>query len=91
MTTPSVVNVFHVEQKSVLAAFLLTFFFGPLGLLYATVTGGVIMIAAFLAIGVLSFLTLGMASILVLPAWIICVVWGVMAASKAKPRVIEWR
>jgi hypothetical protein len=32
-----------------------------------------------------------MASILVLPAWIICVVWGVIAASKAKPRVIERR
>ena len=34
-----------VAPKSVGVAFVLTFFFGPLGLLYATVTGGLVMMA----------------------------------------------
>lgn len=73
-------------DKSVVIALLLTLFFGPLGMLYSTITGGIIMLVVCLAILGLSALTLGLASVLFLPAWIICVVWGVLAAAKkAKP------
>lgn len=81
------INVFQVQEKSLLAAFFLTLFFGPLGMLYSTIAGGVIMLVAYLAILGLSLLTLGVASALFLPAWIICIVWGMIAA-KSRSRVI---
>lgn len=70
-------------RKSVVAAFLLTFFFGPLGMLYSTVTGGIIMLVVCLAILGLTVVTMGLASALMLPAWIVCIVWGVVAAARA--------
>lgn len=82
-TTPpsaATINVFQVQQKSLLAAFLLTLFFGPLGMLYSTIAGGVIMLVVYLAILGLSIVTLGMASLLFLPAWIVCITWGMIAA-----------
>jgi len=65
------------KAKSVGTAFLLAIFFGPLGLLYASVTGGVIMF----------ILTI---PILILTAFIgiffinpICSIWAVIAANQA--------
>lgn len=66
--------------KSVWAAFFLTFLFGPLGLLYATVGGGIFMI--FLAM-VVGFFTLGFGLIFV---WLLSMIWGVTAAMMSKGR-----
>lgn len=51
-------------EKSVLVGLILTFFFGPVGMLYATVIGALIMLAVSVVIG---FLTAGIGLILVWP------------------------
>lgn len=70
-----------VERKSVLLAFLLTLFFGPLGMLYSTVAGALIMLAIS---AVLAFLTGGLSLIITHP---ICIIWGCIAASASKRRL----
>lgn len=71
------------QEKSVIAAFLLAFFFGPLGLLYATIGGGIVMIIVAFIVGIVTF---GFGALI---TWPIAVIWAVIAAmrSKAKPTV----
>lgn len=68
------------KDRSAGAALGLTFFFGPLGLLYATVWGGIILsvIAAISAI-----LTVGLSLLLI---WPIAMVWGTVTASNRHSR-----
>lgn len=62
-------------DKSVGAALVLTFLFGPFGLFYASVLGGIVMLCFALVIGIA---TLGVA----LPvAWFGSMIWGALAAS----------
>ena len=64
-------------QKNVGVAILLTFFFGPLGLLYATVSGGLIMI-------LVSILTAPLVILFGIPQlaiWIGCMVWAGVAVT----------
>jgi phosphate transport system permease protein len=73
------------KQKSVLIAFLLTLFFGPLGLIYASVTGGIVMLLIGVAIIVIGKLLV--ASIMSLAyglaiVWIACMIWGYNAAKQ---------
>lgn len=84
---PATIKVVNVQEKSLVVAFFLTLIFGPLGMLYSTIAGGIIMIVAYLVILGLTVATLGMASVLFLPAWIISIVWGVVAA-KNRNRMI---
>lgn len=84
---PTTIKVVNIQEKSLIVAFFLTLIFGPLGMLYSTIAGGIIMIVAYLVILGLTVVTLGMASVLFLPAWIICIVWGVIAA-KNRNRMI---
>jgi hypothetical protein len=62
-------------------AVLLGFLFGPLGLLYSTVTGAVVM---FLVNVVVGFLTLGFGLLL---TWPVTVLWGGLAASRHNSRL----
>lgn len=62
------------QNRSRLLAFLLTLFFGPLGMLYTTVVGALVMLVLF---GVLGFLTGGLALIIL---WPIAIIWAVLAA-----------
>ena len=64
-----------VKEKSVLIAFLLAFFFGPLGMLYTTVSGAIIMLVVSLVVGVFTF---GLGLLITQP---ICVIWSVVAAN----------
>lgn len=64
------------SPKSIGIALLLTFLFGPLGLLYATVKGGLIMIVI---TAVVFLLTLGIGCVI---TWPICMVWSYMAVKK---------
>jgi hypothetical protein len=74
---PSVVYV--AQNKSVVLAVLLAFFFGPLGMLYSTVIGALV---TFFVGGALILVTLGVGILLVLP---ICMIWaGASAASHNK-------
>jgi energy-coupling factor transporter transmembrane protein EcfT len=64
-----------MKDKSVFVALVLTFFFGPLGLFYASATGAVALIVL-AAAGVVP--TLGYVLIFVWPA---SMVWGAIAAN----------
>lgn len=61
--------------KSILLAFVLTFFFGPFGMLYSTVVGGIIMLVVCLIFGAM---TLGFGLVVL---WPICIIWGTVAAA----------
>lgn len=61
--------------KSVGASIALTFFFGPLGMFYSTVTGAIIMLVLYLVIG---FFTLGLGLIVLHP---IAIIWGAVEVS----------
>ena len=89
-------------EKSVGVTFVLTFFFGVLGMFYATVPGALILLGitlgaillASILIGVLSVLTLGFGAVLFtlvpligIAAWITSIVWGCLAASGHNERV----
>jgi hypothetical protein len=69
------------KPKSVAVAIILTFLFGPLGLLYASVVGGIIMIVAGAILGIF---TLGLGLI---PVWIICIIWAAVAANLANKKL----
>jgi hypothetical protein len=69
------------QPKSVAVALVLTFFFGPLGMLYSTVAGGLIMLGLNLVLGTL---TLGLFFLI---SWPIQMVWAAMAAQKANEAV----
>jgi hypothetical protein len=71
VTNPHVVYV--PERRSRLLAFLLTVFFGPLGMLYSTVIGALVMLVLFATLGTI---TGGLALIIL---WPICVIWAVLA------------
>jgi len=69
------------KAKSVGVAFLLAFLFGPLGLLYASVTGGIVMFIAGVIIGIV---TIGIGLIFV---WVACIIWAVVAADSANKKL----
>lgn len=71
------------NQKSVGTAFLLAFLFGPLGLLYASVSGGIIMVFITIIVGTV---TLGAGLIII---WIVCIIWAVSAASNANQAALD--
>lgn len=73
-------RVVLIQPKSLLVAFLLTFFFGPLGLLYVTVGGALI----FLLVTLVLMLATGGAFGFI--AWIISMVWGLVGASNHNQR-----
>lgn len=68
--------------KSVGVAFLLTFLFGPLGMLYSTVAGALVMIVVSIVLG---FFTLGFSFFV---TWPICMIWGCLAASSHNQKIL---
>jgi len=71
-------TVIVMQPKSVGLAFLLALLFGPLGLLYSTVTGFLVTFVAALALGVV---TGGLGACLL---WPVCLLWAIGAASSSK-------
>jgi hypothetical protein len=69
-------------RKSVGLAFLLTFFFGPLGMLYSTVSGALVMLAVMIIGGFfVAIVTFGLGLLLFWPlAWAASIIWGCVAA-----------
>jgi hypothetical protein len=72
-------------DKSVGAALVLTFFFGPFGLFYVTVKGAVIMI---LLSVVVALVTVGFGLFLL---WPIVMVWAAVAASRMHQEFEIWK
>lgn len=71
-----------VERKSVALAFILTLLFGPLGMLYSTVLGALVMLVIAAVVGGITF---GVGLFVV---WPICILWGCVAAAGSSRRVI---
>jgi hypothetical protein len=61
-------------RKSVGIAILLTFFFGPLGMLYSTVPGALVMLAVSVVLGLMT------AGFSIFLTWPVCIVWAAIAA-----------
>lgn len=70
-------------MKSVGAAFLLSFFFGPIGMIYSTMAGGIFMLIVSLFVAVF---TLGVGLFITHP---ICIIWAVSAANSHNKKVID--
>lgn len=69
------------SQKSLVASILLTLFFGPLGLFYSSVTGGVVMLILSI---IVSIFTLGFGLLITFP---ICIIWGVIATNQYNSKI----
>lgn len=72
--------------KSVGVAFLLTFLFGPLGVFYSSITGGLVLTIGGFFLGlVFALVTLGFGLLVYGPAlWVASIVWGCVAAGNAR-------
>ena len=73
-----------MTAASVGAALVLTFLFGPLGLLYVTVAGGLILSTVAV---VLIVSTLGLAAT---PVWAASMIWGAIGASSRHGHYQAW-
>jgi len=62
-------------EKSMVASILLSLIFGPLGLLYASVTGGIVMLLISIVVAIF---TLGFGLLITFP---ICIIWAVVATN----------
>jgi outer membrane biosynthesis protein TonB len=72
-----------VKQKSVLLALVLTFFFGPFGMFYSTITGAIVMLLVNIILvvptaGLITFIT-----------WPLGMIWGGVAAASYNKRAIR--
>lgn len=65
------------KRKSVLLSLVLTFFLGPFGMLYSTVTGAIVMLVLYIGLGIVTF---GWALAVLHP---IAMIWGAIAADRA--------
>lgn len=73
MADAKATKIIVTSTKSVGVSLILTFLFGPLGMLYSSVIGGLFMMAiAFIAV----LMTFGFGLLLV---WPICMLWGALA------------
>jgi hypothetical protein len=72
------------KDRSVGAALVLTFFFGPLGLLYVSVLGGLLMTVVWIVVAIF---TLGVGLIVL---WPITMVWAAISASNKHSRHQAW-
>ena len=71
------------QKKSMGIALLLTFFFGPLGLLYASVGGGVILLLLTIVIGLV---TLGIGFFV---GWIASMIWAAVAVNSHNAKIMN--
>lgn len=65
------------DRKSVLLALVLTVFLGPIGMLYSTVIGAIVMAILYIVVGIL---TAGIGIAFLHP---ISIIWGVWSAYRA--------
>jgi hypothetical protein len=72
-------------DRSVGVALVLTFLFGPLGLLYATVAGGLVLTVIALVVGLF---TVGFGLFVI---WPISMIWGAVTAGRKHQAYEAWR
>ena len=85
--------IVYKKGKSIILAFVLAFFLGPLGLFYASPFGGLIMIFfPFITTYLITInsseigILIGVSSFLIwlIIDWLICILWAIIAASVSK-------
>lgn len=82
MTADQKIVIVQGAGKSTMVAVILAFLFGPLGMMYSTVSGGVIMLIISLIVGIF---TLGFG---LLFTWPVCVIWAALAADRQNKKVL---
>lgn len=75
--------MFLAQKKSMGVALILSFLFGPLGLLYSSVVGGVVMIVVSLLV---ALVTLGFGLII---TWPICMIWAAVATNSHNKKLMD--
>ena len=73
-----------VTQKSMGVTILLTIFFGPLGMFYSTIVGGIIML---ILSGIVAVFTLGIGLFI---TWPICIIWAAVATNSYNKKLLNW-
>ena len=76
-------RVVTTSTKSMGIAILLAVLFGPLGMLYSTILGAVIMFVISVPVG---FFTLGFGLCL---TWPICIIWAAVATSSFNKKLLQ--
>lgn len=69
--------------KNMGTSIILTVLFGPLGMLYSTMLGGLVMLVVSVVVG---FVTLGLGLFV---TWPICIIWAAMATSNYNKKLIS--
>lgn len=86
MVAPAV-PIAVVAPKSAAVAGVLAFFFGPIGMLYATWVGALVMFLINCFIMIIGAVTLGVGFLLMFVTVPVCVIWSVMAANEHNRRI----
>ncbi len=73
---------YHMKEKNVGVAIILTVFFGPLGMLYSTVLGGIIMFVVNIIVIAAVVASQGKAVGLLVLSQGACITWAAIAANK---------
>ena len=82
--------IIAVKGKSLVVSVLLTIFFGSLGLLYATIGGGLFMTIGYPLIALLIVQSAPTITILMGVFWyIICIIWGIIAVNRYNRNLVN--
>ena len=80
------------SPKSLGIGLILTLFLGPLGLLYATVRGGIIMIIIDTVLAIVGLLTLGFSLFITIPLVnLICMIWAYVGIKRYNEDLMSGR
>ena len=72
-----------VTQKSMGVTILLTILFGPLGMFYSTIIGGIVML---ILSAIVAFFTLGLGLLI---TWPICIIWAALATNNYNKKLLN--
>ena len=82
--------IIAVKGKSLVVSVLLTIFLGSLGLLYATIGGGLFMTIGYPLIALLIVQSAPTITILMGVFWyIICIIWGIIAVNRYNRNLVN--
>jgi hypothetical protein len=76
-------SVVTIPTKSMGTSLLLTFLFGPIGMIYSTISGALIMLVLLLLISIYAF------GIWLLIIWPIQLIWAAIAVNSYNKRVMD--
>lgn len=82
MSQPTVHIVITKSEKKPALGAVLGFFFGPIGLLYSTISGAIVMGIATVISAICIPLLFGLGIPMVFGCWIASAIWGYMACKK---------